>query len=609
MPSSDFVVGGDGCVVRHHNQQNTSLVLLEMGNTVDQSSFSQKLLLEDVDQSSHPIFPEASSPGGHRNGISNCAATAPPRAAQQSTEATVNVQPYSFANQDKTDEMIVTIDCGGKIHRAYVRTLRRLPRTRLCRMVSEKGNGGCGELLKTGFLFLDRHPKCFAAVLNYYRTDRLIQPPGVTDDLWANELRYYMVKPPVERLPTDEEIEEQQQSQGKPRGPSYKLKLWLVLEDASSSRLAKCWALFSMSIVVFATLIFIIESLPQFHDGSDYAERSLQTFENLETGCISFFTVEFLLRLWVTDKRLMFMTNIMNLIDFIAILPFYTKFLPLGGDSGSLTVLRVIRLVKVFRIFRFGRYSTGLRLLLHAVSQSRGELGIMFLFLVMGIVLFGSAVYFTEMEVDCDSEYECFDSIPHSMWWAIITMSTVGYGDMSPKTGSGKLVASLCVVCGVVMLGGPISVMSSNFGEKYSEVKKQQAAVRERERLRRSDMQLAAFRGKSALSDRLSQILRQNPQLSSTEGFELLLQQVFGTYDHDGSGVMEEAEVSQALSSLGVEMEQEGFEMLLRSIDVNNDGVLDYAEFRAFAARATLEAGSDLQGEVHAMLEERVEEW
>lgn len=502
-----------------------------------------------------------------------------------------------------TGNTIVTIDCGGKVHKTYVKTLRRLPRTRLWRMVNTNG-----ELLKNGFLFLDRHPKCFAAILNYYRTDRLVQPAGVTDDVWHNELKYYQIRPPIEKPLSDEEIEERAQMRGKPSGPNFRLKLWLLLEDANSSRLAKIYGLVSMLIVLLATMVFIVESLPQFQDGSESAKRSKQAFETIEEVCIVWFTVEFVLRLYATGKRVTFMMNILNLIDLVAILPFYIKLLPIDSSSDNLTVLRVIRLVKVFRIFRFGRYSTGLRLLLFTLQQSRGELSIMLMFLTMGVVLFGSALFFAEGAEECLDPNACFESIPHSMWWAIITVTTVGYGDMTPRTGVGRFIASIAVICGVIMLGLPISVLSSNFNEKYAEVKKLEEALIEQERLRRGDVKLAAFRGKSALSHRLADTMKKNPHLSSLEGFEFLIKEVFAKYDRDGSGAMEASEVASALGVLGVTLDEEAAQSLMMDIDINKDGVLDYFEFRAFAAKATLEGG-EIPDEMYKVLALKVEEW
>jgi potassium voltage-gated channel Shaker-related subfamily A member 2 len=106
--------------------------------------------------------------------------------------------------------------------------------------------------------------------------------------------------------------------------------------------------------------------------------------------------MEFVLRLYATAKRYQFITNVLNLIDLVAILPFYINLLPLSGSSSDF----MIRLVKVFRIFRFGRDSTGLRLLLVTLQQSRGELSVMCAFLTMGVVLFGSALYFTEGDTE-----------------------------------------------------------------------------------------------------------------------------------------------------------------------------------------------------------------
>ena len=157
----------------------------------------------------------------------------------------------------------------------------------------------------------------------------------------------------------------------------------------------------------------------------------------------------------------------LNLVDLGAILPYYiTLALPASG-SGGLGVLRVVRLTKVFRVLRIGKYSKGLQLLLQTVAHSAGELSVMGLFLFIGVLLFGSFVYMTDSEEcsvlepldECD---DSFDSIPKGMWWAIVTLSTVGYGDAVPKSPGGKIVAAIAICVGILMLAGPVAGQSKS---------------------------------------------------------------------------------------------------------------------------------------------------
>jgi len=164
----------------------------------------------------------------------------------------------------------------------------------------------------------------------------------------------------------------------------------------------------------------------------------------------------------------------MNIIDLLAILPYFitlgTELADDGSDAGrssnqamSLAVLRVIRLVRVFRIFKLSRHSKGLQILGQTIRASMRELGLLIFFLFICVVLFSSAIYFAETPAGSR-----FTSIPDAFWWAVVTMTTVGYGDMFPVSAWGKLVGSLCAIAGVLTIALPVPVIVSNFNYFYN---------------------------------------------------------------------------------------------------------------------------------------------
>lgn len=189
----------------------------------------------------------------------------------------------------------------------------------------------------------------------------------------------------------------------------------------------------------------------------------------VETICICWFSFELVMRFICAPSKIHFFKDVMNTIDFFAIIPYFvTLGTELAKDKGaqpsvSLALIRVIRLVRVFRIFKLSRHSKGLQILGQTLKASLRELALLIFFLFIGVILFSSAVYFAEV----DSPDTAFTSIPEAFWWAVVTMTTVGYGDMYPETVGGKLVGSMCAIAGVLTISLPVPVIVSNFSYFY----------------------------------------------------------------------------------------------------------------------------------------------
>ncbi|MEQ2179566.1 hypothetical protein GOODEAATRI_026475 [Goodea atripinnis] len=201
----------------------------------------------------------------------------------------------------------------------------------------------------------------------------------------------------------------------------------------------------------------------------------LKTFSDpfffIETACISWFAFELCIRFVVCPSKSEFFHNLMNMIDIISIIPYFVTLITelattpqeSSGQNMSLAILRIIRLVRVFRIFKLSRHSKGLQILGQTLKASMRELGLLIFFLFIGVILFSSAIYFAEVD-DPDTQ---FVSIPEGFWWAVVTMTTVGYGDMCPITLWGKVVGTLCAIAGVLTIALPVPVIVSNFNYFY----------------------------------------------------------------------------------------------------------------------------------------------
>uniref|UniRef100_A0A3Q3GSW2 Potassium voltage-gated channel, shaker-related subfamily, member 4 n=1 Tax=Labrus bergylta TaxID=56723 RepID=A0A3Q3GSW2_9LABR len=331
--------------------------------------------------------------------------------------------------------------------------------------------------------FFDRNRPSFDAILYYYQSGgRLKRPANVPFDIFSEEVKFYELgEEAILKFREDEGFVKEEE---KPLPEDeFKRQIWLLFEYPESSSPARGIAVVSVLVIVISIVIFCLETLPEFRDEKEYLQPRVNStqpdhgftpfndpFFIVETVCIIWFSFEIIVRFFASPSKPAFFKNIMNTIDIVSILPY---FITLGTDLAqhqengqqamSFAILRIIRLVRVFRIFKLSRHSKGLQILGHTLRASMRELALLIFFLVIGVILFSSAVYFAE----ADEPTSQFTSIPDAFWWAVVTMTTVGYGDMKPITVGGKIVGSLCAIAGVLTIALPVPVIVSNFNYFY----------------------------------------------------------------------------------------------------------------------------------------------
>ncbi|XP_029438720.1 potassium voltage-gated channel subfamily A member 4 [Rhinatrema bivittatum] len=336
--------------------------------------------------------------------------------------------------------------------------------------------------------FFDRNRPSFDAILYYYQSGgRLKRPINVPFDIFSEEVKFYELGEEVILKYREDEGFVKEEEKTLPVN-EFRRQIWLLFEYPESSSPARGIAIVSVLVILISIIIFCLETLPEFRDDKDlilsvgngaFNETLLldsghtafnDPFFIVETVCIIWFSFEFTVRFFACPSMTGFFKNIMNIIDIVSILPY---FITLGTDLAqqqgngqqamSFAILRIIRLVRVFRIFKLSRHSKGLQILGHTLRASMRELGLLIFFLFIGVILFSSAVYFAE----ADEPSTHFQSIPDAFWWAVVTMTTVGYGDMKPITVGGKIVGSLCAIAGVLTIALPVPVIVSNFNYFY----------------------------------------------------------------------------------------------------------------------------------------------
>ena len=221
-------------------------------------------------------------------------------------------------------------------------------------------------------------------------------------------------------------------------------KLRAVIEDTSTVK-GKIFDYFIQALILLSLLAFTIETFP---DNSKVTIELLNTFEFL---CVIIFSIEYLLRVIVSKKPLKYIFSFYGVIDFLAIFPFYLK------SIYDLRALRAFRIFRIFRALKLIRYNRALNRFNIASKIVKEEL-ILFLIITSIFVFIASAgIYFFENE----AQPENFSSVIHSGWWAIVTLTTVGYGDVYPITVGGKIFTTFVVLIGVGIVTVPAGLVAS----------------------------------------------------------------------------------------------------------------------------------------------------
>ena len=243
-------------------------------------------------------------------------------------------------------------------------------------------------------------------------------------------------------------------SKGKLSG--LKLKLYEIIFEADTNA-GKTFDILLLFCIVSSVVIVSLESIASVEQRYGFALRTAEWFF---TGI---FTVEYLARLWVVPAARKYALSFFGIIDLLSILPTYLAFF--FGGAQSLMVIRSLRLLRIFRIFKLSRYIGEGQYLARALKASQHKIIVFLLTVLTSVIVFGTLMYLVE------GPAHGFTSIPKSVYWAIVTLTTVGYGDIAPQTPVGQSIASMIMILGYGIIAIPTGIVSAEMVQIKSKTK------------------------------------------------------------------------------------------------------------------------------------------
>ena len=232
------------------------------------------------------------------------------------------------------------------------------------------------------------------------------------------------------------------------KNKSWKTKLHEIIYGTYTPA-GKIFDIALLILIIYSVIIVMLESIPRF-------DSKYHMFFNVSEWTVTIlFTIEYILRIVCIKKPSKYIFSFFGVIDLLSTIPKYLSFFVVG--SQYLTAFRALRLLRVFRILKLVRFVGESNNLIRALRASRTKIFVFVFFIIIISVLLGTIMYLIE------GPEHGFNSIPHSVYWTIVTLTTVGYGDISPETGLGQIIATLIMIIGYGIIAVPTGIVSAEY--------------------------------------------------------------------------------------------------------------------------------------------------
>lgn len=243
---------------------------------------------------------------------------------------------------------------------------------------------------------------------------------------------------------------------------SIQKKIWKCINNPASSILASVYSVVSMSAISVSVTCACVETLPSLRKHSNVLSQN--PFGLVEIAVNVLFTIDVIFRLFSSPGKYTFVLSFLNWVDVVGIASYFVFLSIIPHSEKTHNLVRFLRIIKVFCLFRLSKHSKRIRVALQCMSSLYADFQVVCMCFVIAFMFGGSMLYYAEQA----SKNTSFTSIPESFWWAVQTITSLGYGDVIPKTVFGRLLATIFMLCSVVSAALPVIWLMTKFEIIYS---------------------------------------------------------------------------------------------------------------------------------------------